>query len=279
MEITLFGGSIDLCESIEFKSRPVSDKTIGQIKEHFSNVVNEYKEYAADEESNFSGEITLYGEEVVTSKGVDEFADFLMNKIQDANGFKVVSEYYGPFSELFLYDDGEEECLKLERIDDEGYVYKVFTFCYDSGEGWCGRCENGEWTELEPLLSDEILDRNDFCWWTWGISLNVDFNVEKYPEVMEKLHELTRKHVKEDLSYEENSWLDDPNFLLCGTAWYPDSLRDVQNYMDEINATIEPIKDECKCSAEGDIYSCRLPFGYATWSWTNDGFKIMGVEL
>ena len=57
------------------------------------------------------------------------------------------------------------------------------------------------------------------------------------------------------------------------------SLRVVQDFLDELNRILEPIKSECDGYGMGNWYITDAPFAIATWDWTEDGFKITGTEL
>ena len=61
--------------------------------------------------------------------------------------------------------------------------------------------------------------------------------------------------------------------------WNPQKLRYVQNFLDEVNEAIWPIKDECDCYCIGDWHITDGPKATATWDWTDNGFKVMGTEL
>ena len=94
------------------------------------------------------------------------------------------------------------------------------------------------------------------------------------------MQDAVRRHIpKDQLEYCEGTWEDgEYQILVHSIGWEPLKLRVVQDFLDEINAIIEPIKNECSCDCEGDWYITRLPFAVATWVWTDDGFKVIGVE-
>lgn len=67
-------------------------------------------------------------------------------------------------------------------------------------------------------------------------------------------------------------------YLVSSIGWYPKKMRIIQDFLDEINEILEPIKSECNCGCVGSWYITEAPFSIATWSWTDDGFKILGVS-
>lgn len=118
------------------------------------------------------------------------------------------------------------------------------------------------------------------AWSTSASGLGVEFDFDKYPEILKRLQECVKKHLPED-DYEncEPFWYDEPYDLLNDISWGPKSLRDIQDFLDEINEIIAPIKDQCDCEAHGTWYHKERPSAVAEWKWTEDGFKILVTEL
>ena len=89
---------------------------------------------------------------------------------------------------------------------------------------------------------------------------------------------IDRKLKKKDLR--EDSWeYGDVGTLISSISWYPRKLRVVQDFLDELNRILEPIKSKCDGYGMGNWYITDAPFAIATWDWTEDGFKITGTEL
>ena len=113
----------------------------------------------------------------------------------------------------------------------------------------------------------------------WNVYLAIEFDFDKYPSIHQKLKECVKKHVPSDqYEYCESAWAEEPENLINGISWPTKKLSVVQDFLDEINAIIKPIDDECYFGAEGKWYYCDAPFAVATWKWTEDGFKVMGAE-
>ena len=65
--------------------------------------------------------------------------------------------------------------------------------------------------------------------------------------------------------------------MLCtDIQWNCDSLREVQVFLDKLNAVLLPIKNELDAGGEG-TWEVKSKFAVATWTWTENGFKVVGV--
>lgn len=284
-------GDIEISECLELKHRPTLSGTIPQIQAYFGYLAMkaikyQYEEKEHDRKVSFNATLTTYGEQNKTTTNLCEFIEGLMNDLPAAERFEISSQYYGPgfggmvddeIHEPFYYAcefDKNEECNNV--------TYKCFEFLYNHGEGGCMKFENGSWVDLEKQYRQDVLDM-DFGseWWCWNMDLNVEFDFKKYPDIARALQETVRKHVPEDqIEYCEQEWGDcDYDVLINSISWYSRKLRVVQDFLDEINRIIMPIKDECDCWAKGNWHVIDGPKATATWGWFEDGFKVVGTEL
>lgn len=281
-------GIVDLNETLEFDHKPVLKSTISKIQEHFGFLALQALRYLRmedpEQELKFSAEITLLGENGYTAFDLGGFMNGLMHDLPSADGFKISSSYYGPSVAPWFNNEVREEfsATVSELGEQESFTYTIFEFLYNHGESYCGRFENGKWINLEEQYSTDIIDK-DFGkdWWCWNMDLVVEFDFEKYPDILEVLHETVRKYIPEDqLEYCENSWKDgDVGILISSISWEPRKLRVVQDFLDEINRILEPIKSEYDGSAMGSWYITDAPYAIATWDWTEDGFKVTGTAV
>lgn len=67
--------------------------------------------------------------------------------------------------------------------------------------------------------------------------------------------------------------------MVDGIVWGTECLREVQDFLDEVNKIILPIKNECNCGAEGTWYITDDAFAVAYIDWFEDGFKVVGTEF
>ena len=111
--------------------------------------------------------------------------------------------------------------------------------------------------------------------------LDVSFDYEKHPEIVQAIHDIVRKRVpEEELQYCEEAWEEGNEGIICNNiTWEVRRLRTIQDFLDEINEILKPIMDECDGSGEGSWFIKESPFAVATWNWTDEGFKITGAEL
>lgn len=282
-------GMVDLNECIEFKSKPQQESTITYIQEHFAYIAMQAlkAQYGMLENNDitYSAELAIYGEDGYVTTDPAAVVNGIMRDLTSADGFKITSLYYGPSIAPWVDDNVREEFSKtVEKMGQcEKFAYTVFEFLYNHGCGGGNRYENGQWITAKLPRSTDILDQ-DFGkdWWCWNLDLYVDFDYEKYPEILEELHQAVRKHIPEDqIEYCESAW-DDKDFdiLISSIIWYPRTLRVVQDFLDEVNAILKPIQSECVGSG-GDCgwFQTGAPFAKADWVWTDQGFKIMGTSL
>lgn len=296
-QFAIVPGDVDLNEVIEFKAKPVNDHYIKPIQTHFAflavralqKIRGTLPGVLEDREVEFSGELTIYGEDGYTTSNLLEFINGILYDLPSADGFKIVSKYYGP--SIAPWFEANKE-IRLEPSDDltdftkelgkigqhEEFTYMIHEFQYNHGTGWTAKYENGEWSS-EPY-STEIVDR-DFGsdWWCWNLDLYASFDYEKYPDILEALHNTVREYIPEDqIEYCEGIWEDGDVGILCNSiTWEPRKLRDVQDFLDKLNEILKPIMNECECNGEGSWYIKEPPFAVATWDWSEEGFKVKGI--
>ncbi len=294
-------GNADLNESIEFKNKPTDEQTIKMIQSHFGalgvralkGLRGELDGVLEEREVDFSCELTIYGDDGYTTSDLIEFIEGIMYDLPVADGFKIISNYYGPSIAPWFEcnkdfrikpsDNKTEFTKEAERTNQvDMFTYIIHEFAYNHGGGWTGKLENGKWVDLEKEYSSSILDI-DFGhdWWCWNQDLYIEFDFEKHPGILEALHNTVRKRVPEDqVEYCEDAWEEGENQILCPSiSWTPRRLREVQDFLDELNTILKPVMNECEGSAEGNCYIKEYPFAVATWVWTDDGFKVVGTAL
>lgn len=288
--IKILPGMVDLAETIEFKEKPKQASTIKWIQEHFCFLGLQYIKYLQGAQTDERGvtlktELTIYGEDGYTTDDISDYMYGILYDLPNAiEGFGIKSVYYGPSVDPWFNSEVKDEFH--ETVDSFGrtetFTYTVHEFLYSHGEGWCARYENGKWADLEKQYSPSILDK-DFGedWWCWNMDLSIDFDFEKHSDILESLRAAVRKHIPpEELSYCEDGWDDGEDGILVNSiSWTPRKLRVVQDFLDEINTILKPIKSECDGYGLGNWYIKHPPFAIATWDWTNEGFKITGTEV
>ncbi|MGI6671059.1 MAG: hypothetical protein ACOX58_05760 [Christensenellales bacterium] len=293
--ISFIPGDVELNEVLEFKEKPLHKSSIKPIQNYFGFMAvralkklrGELPSALQDRHLQYSGELTIYGEDGYTTSNLSKFVYGIMHDLPFADGFKITSYYYGPSVAPWFTPNSKERKKEfsaeiVEIGKSENLTYMIYEFLYNHGEGWIGKYENGEWVKLKEKYATDILDK-DFGqeWWCFGQDLIVDFDLDKYPDILEALHSTVRKKIPEDqICYCEQMWTEDDPTILCNSiSWYPTKLRVVQDFLDEINEILKPIINECDGRADGNWYIIKAPFAVATWNWTDEGFKITGIEL
>ena len=291
--ILLVPGDVDLNEVLEFKSKPEHESTVKPIQAYYGflgiralkKLRGELYGELEDRDLEFFGELTILGENGYTTTDLVEFISGVMYDLPSSDGFKIVTRYYGPsVAPWFEVNSKERKQEFRDEIGEigktENFVYAVHEFLYNHGEGGTSKYENGKWIDLKKQYSSDILDK-DFGkeWWCWNLDLVVEFDFEKYPEILEALHDCVRKRIPDDeVDYCEGAWEDGDVGILCSSiSWQPRKLRAVQDFLDELNGILKPIMSECSGSGvDSKWYIKEAPFAVATWDWTEEGFKITG---
>ena len=130
-------GMVDLNEIIEFKEKPLSDKTISLVQEHFGFLamyaLNKMQENSldADEcEVRYSAELTVYGENGYTTHNLVNFVEGVLYDLPKAEGFKIKSIYQGPSVAPWFNDGVREEFRSTVNTigQTEQFTYSIFEF-------------------------------------------------------------------------------------------------------------------------------------------------------
>ncbi len=286
--VHLVSGNIDMNECIEFKSKPTQESTITYVQEHFVFMavqgLKARNGLLEDEDITYSAELTICGKDGYTTTDLFSVVEGIMHDLPKADGFKITSNYYGPSVAPWFNDAVREEFWQtINRIGKyEQVTYTIFEFNYNHGAGGCSKYENGTWTAPQLQRTPKIIDCNfGNDWWCWNLDLYVDLDYETHPEILTALRQTVRKHIPTDqIQYCESAWADgDVNILVNSITWCPRTLRVVQDFLDEINKILEPVKAEC-IGSSGDCgwFQTRFPFAEANWDWFDDGFKIVGLQ-
>ena len=103
----------------------------------------------------------------------------------------------------------EEFTTELEEIGKtEKFTYMQHEFLYNHGEGRIRKFENGEWIDLENQFTTDIVDVNfGIDWWCWNLDLCVEFDFDKYPDIVNSLRKCVRNSIpKDQVKYCEDTW-------------------------------------------------------------------------
>ena len=297
-------GNVEMHEYLEFRYKPNEVELIEYLQAYLGTLIRLSIERSPDEavELGLSDPVTLdvkliIGDRVFSSNETKEFVNAIFEELPKAKGFIIDCKCNGVLREYF--NDEEEDGIgrfnmirkdavwtgagMLDKL--EGYkrrrnfVYKLAVFYPDSGEFLYKKIENGK--EIDPLdcCSEAIVDMVfSEEWWSWNLDLYAEFDYEKHADILEELHNIVRCSIpKTEVNYCEGSWEDGDLQILCSSIqWNCKSLREVQTFLDKINAVLLPIKDEIDADAMG-TWEIKSEFAVATWKWTDGGFKVVGT--
>lgn len=289
-------GLVDLNEYVDFEKKPTLNSTLHKTQQHFAFIgllaLRAFRE--GNEKITCDMELEIKGEKSYKTNDLIEAIGGILYDLPVAESFKITSYYTGPSLAPWFNNEArfnahdDREYAKIMPSDmAEHFIYKSFEFIYNHGEGVCRKCSNGHWFDstvngIEDY-SDSILDNDyEIDWWCWNINLVIDFDFDEHKDIIDALHDAVREHApKDQLQYCEETWEDEPGILLDGVQWHPRKLRDIQDFLDKVNALIKPIISECDVTNESNYESCwyltKQPFGFATMIKSDKGFKIVGT--
>lgn len=245
------------------------------------------------------------GEKCFSSTDAESFREALYKELPDAEGFIVDLTCKGILCELFddeLNEEGNDQ-KDMVSIDDiwtgvgmldtldeykrrNAFTYKLFIFNPDVSGFMYEKILDGEDIDVLASGTEDIIDQTfSREWWSENLNLWADFDVDEYSDILEQLYNIVRSSIPEDqLRYCEGKWEEDgelfyePTVLCNSIQWNCKSLREVQDFLDKLNAVLLPIKDEISDAGGNGTWEVREEFAVATWVWTDEGFKIKGIQ-
>ena len=300
-------GNVEMHEYLDFKAKPNQRDIIDFLQEYLKSLVRFSIKRAPEKaiQLELDYPVTLnatltIGQEKYTSENTERFIAALNNALPGADKFTIDVTCSGVLREFFNDELDENGVGRVNMIRKDApwtgagmldtllqykrrnaFEYKAFVFYPDSGNFLHEAIMGGKEIDIQSLCDEQIVQKTfDEEWWSWDLNLYADFDFDKYPHQLNKLHEIVRKYVPQnEIQYCENAWDDGDNHILCNSIqWNCPCLREVQDFLDKINEVILPIKDEADLVCDG-LWQIQNCFAFATWNWTEDGFKVTGTEL
>ena len=106
---------------------------------------------------------------------------------------------------------------------------------------------------------------------------DIGFTAADVEEILKKVYiDYVEKYPDSIL---EEGFQDDYDILCNSIQWCPRTLRVVQDFLDEVNHILEPIMHEVEGGCDGKWYISDPPTAVAMWTWTENGFKVVGTEF
>ena len=298
-------GNVEMHEYLEFKYKPNEAALIEYLQSYLTTLLRLSIERSPNkaEELGLAYPVILdarllIGNKEYSSHKTEEFIKAITDELPKAKGFIVDCACNGVLREYFNEEIDENGNGRLNMIRKDAvwtgagmldtlegfkrrrsFLYKLAIFYPDSGKVLYKKIENGKEVDILDCCTDSILDQSfDEEWWSWNLDLTADFDFEKHADALKRLQEIVRTSIPEsEIRYCEDSWDDGDFHILCSSIqWNCKCLREVQDFLDRINAVLLPIKDEIDADAMG-TWEIKREFAVATWKWTDDGFKVVGT--
>ena len=278
-----------------------SSENLKLLSEKYPEIEDSYDMY---EPVTLNATLTV-GQKCFSSTDTESFLKALFEELPNAEEFSVDLTCKGRLSELFVDEEHEEEYEGTDMIgiDDiwtgagmldaleeykskNAFTYKLFVFYPNSGDFLYAKILDGKDIDVLASGKEDIIDQTcSHDWWSEQLHLWATFDISKYPDKLEQLHNIVRSSIPENqVGYCEEVWEDEdedvcnPTLLCNGIQFDCKSLREVQDFLDKINAVLLPIKDEIYDAGGDGTWEVREEFAVATWGWTDEGFKVKGLK-
>jgi len=300
-------GIVEMHEYLEFRYKPKQSALIEYLQDYLLTLLRFSVDRSPEkaEELELLYPVTLDAKlvienEVFSSDDIENYCNAIIEKLPKANGFIIDLTCNGVLREYFNDDldtDGEARINMIRKdavwtgagmLDTleqykrrNAFEYKLSVFYPDSGELKYEKIHNGKEIDVLSICTDMIVNQTfDDEWWSGALNLCAEFDFEKYPDKFLELQDVVRNNIPaSEVPYCEDIWNDGDYHVLCnGIQWNCHSLREVQDFLDKINAILLPIKDEVDADCDG-TWEIRNKFAVATWEWTEEGFKVKGVQF
>jgi len=254
--------------------------------------------------AKFKIELLIEGDKLYSTAERDQLIEAVENHLPSAAAFIIDILGSGKLRRFYSFEDDENDDLAVSRglhnlvrkdraWDGYGlldkmefmkrranFIYKFFAYYPDCDEMTYHKIENGKDIDIWSMASSNIVSKH-FDRYKWGHALHLWLNIdpEEYPEQIEQLHGIVRKHIPEtELGFCEETWDDgDPQCLCMNVEWDVTDFKPVQTFLDEINQVIMPMSNEIDPYTSG-LWVDTEGFFVAKWIWTDDGFKVIGTE-
>lgn len=299
-------GNVEMHEYLAFKEKPKQKELTDYLQDYILTLVRLSVERSPQKakENQLANPVTLKAtltvdNEIYNSDNLAAFCEAIDKKLPEANEFVIDLTCNGVLREFFneIGEESEKDRLNMIRKDipwtgagmldklelykrRDAFEYKLAVFYPDSGEIKCEKILNGKDIDLLSTCTDAVVDFvTDDEWWSLNLNLYIGFDFEKHSDALAQLQAIVRANVpREELRYCEAAWEDGDFDMLCnGIQWNCHCLREVQNFLDKINAVILPLKDEIDDIVCDGTWEIASRFAIAAWDWTEEGFKVKGT--
>ena len=305
-------GNVEMHEYFEIKCKANQFELIKYLQEYLSTLLILSSERAPEfaDKLNLCYPVTLnatltVGQKCFSSTDAERFHEALYEELPNAEGFSVDLTCKGVLREQFCEEPNEEcdgemnmiregviwngagmlDALEFLKRKDE-FSYKLAIAYPDSGKFVYKKIFDGKDIDVLASGTEDIIDQTcSHDWWSEQLNLWAVFDISKYPDKLEQLHNIVRSSIPENqVGYCEEVWEEEdedccnPTLLCNGIQFDCRSLREVQDFLDKLNAVLLPIKDEIIDAGGDGTWEVREDFAVATWVWTDEGFKIKGIQ-
>ncbi len=304
-------GNVEMHEYLCFEYKPKYRELVEYIQSYLTLLSRLSVERSPDKaEDELATPVTLdakliIGEITYTSSDIEMFLKAISEELPKADGFVIDCNCNGVLREFFNDEPDENGKGRINMIRKdavwkgsglldqleqfkrrENFVYKLFMFYPDSGVFNYVKILDGKDIDVLASCTEDIIDKTfSHNWWSENLNLWADFDISKYPDKLEQLQNIVRCSIPESqVGYCESIWEDEdedvcePTRFCCGIQWDCKSLREVQTFLDKLNAVLLSIKDEIIDAGGDGTWEVREDFAVATWDWTDEGFKIKGIQ-
>lgn len=259
---------MDMHEYLSYSKKASSGEIVKKIQAYYGAWADSLYENGA------FAEVKIDGKSACSTEGKQGFLDAL-KALSEAQSFSIEVSGRGLSEEeagvLYPFLD--------ELKEEEEITYKFMAFSSKYAEFKCGYIENGMSGSLLDNASSSIAQEEGMLWYSWGCDLNVDFDLDAYENVAERLHAAVRKHVpKDQIGSAEAEWNGEngePGHLLPDIQWVVSDLKEINAFLDEINAVLSDLDGNYEIKADG-LWFDLDHFAAAKWIVSDKKVKLVG---
>ena len=307
-------GSCEFQEYLEFSRKPDLPELIEFLQEYLTTLLrisiedspDQYEPFCDYTGSHYKSSLVLDGVSYSSQKA-DDYITALLETLPTAENILIKTNYDGNLRKKYENQEDQFDLIResvawsgktmlpiLEGFMEKApFLYKVSSFSMENFRHTCAKIENGLRIDISSVCDSTILEKELSGRWVPGgeSDLIIRFCNSSFSAVQEtysKLHDLIRKTFgvgfftqmrPEIIQTYEKIWETDSAVLFTNLFWLCTDLDEIQDFFNQLNKIVLPEKDHLSYVCGNSYWVNTKNYAYATWAWTEEGFKIVGTCL
>lgn len=272
---------MNMHEFLSFNKSTSGKEVVERIQTHYGAWLEQLHQQVCQESCAFgktlSVEIFVDGQPVSAgydAKGIRE----TLRMLTEARSFSI--DVSG--EEL---DEAEEVGVLYAFLDEikekEDITYKFASFSSKFTEFKSGYIANGKSGNLLDEAEEKCVQGEELLWYSWSCDLSVEFDLEKYGDVADRLHDAVRRHLPADqVRVAEAVWsgeVAEQGYLLPDVQWVTSDLKEIAVFLNEINDILISLDGNYEIKADG-LWFDLAHFAAAEWIVSDKVVKLVSAR-